>query len=524
MKNLLKFFNRSGKMALSALQAGGIAAVVGVAGLAAWQYIGGSGEDNTAYNPFQQDAGEVVYVAGANSGSYERGSYYGNGAAEQNSSFNVSAKALNRLDRQAQAEQAAREMAEESSSIQASSSASSDPLAAYETGGTEGLGMGANAVNDNGLASGSNNPMAAMAGSMGNIQGMIANAQQQAQAAAQGKAPGGEAAAAGAPALASAQADWGSKFGSGGSGGSGSSSSTFSIQDSGKNKNKGNGAAAGDVTQQIANMQAQAQSMLDGARIRGKSSFGDTENLGNNRNATIGKGGRSTKGDVELEQIRKHSADIAANKNRAANEGMRPFLASTQLSGGVMVTKDNFQANSSQGTSTDFNTSFGNTLGAIQTFGTETLDFNTKKLVDYTKLFNLWIGVAIGTVIAMILISAAMKGAAAGGPYAWVFYLIAAAVAFVALAACVNLCIRAGKYASEYGGSAWSTWAGISGIVFALGIGASFFLDIYGWMKDGIAAIKGWMSGAKDALSSFGQALKNPGQLLEYMKGLIPFK
>ena len=515
MKNLLNFFNRSGKVALSALQAGGIAAVVGVAGLAAWQYIGGTGEDNTAYNPFQQEAGEVVYVAGANSGSYERGSYYGNGVAEQNSSFNVSAKALNRLDRQAQAEQAAREMAEESSSIQASSSASSDPLAAYETGGTEGLGMGANAVNDDGLASGGNNPMAAMAGSMGNIQNMIANAQQQAQAAAQGKAPGGEAAAAGAPTLASAQADWGSKFGSGGSGGSGGGS-TFSIQDSGKNKNKG-GSTPGDVAQQMANIQAQAQSMLDGARIRGKSSFGNTENLGNNRDASIGKG-RNTKGDVELEQIRKQSADIAANKDRTHNEGARPFLASTQLSGGVMVTKENFVANSSQGTSTDFNKSFSNTLGAIQKFGTETVDFNDNKLKDYARLFNLWIGIGIATIAAMILISAAMKGAAAGGPLAWVFYLIAGVVAFFALAACVNLCIAAGKYANKYGGSAFSTWAGISGIIFAIGIGASFFLDIYGWIKDGITAVKNWMFGTKEMKAVPQEEIK---ELLESLKNGI---
>lgn len=508
MKNLLKFFNRSGKIALSALQAGGIAAVVGVAGIAAWQYLG-SNEDDNAFNPFQQDTGEVVYVAGANSGGYQSGAYYGNGSAEQNSSFNVSAKALNRLDRQAQAEQAAREMAEDSASIQASS-ASSDPLAAYETGATEGLGMGSNAANDNNSTTGSN-PLAAMSGMMGgNIQDVIAKAQQ-AQAAAQGGAAGGEAAGAGAPTLASAQANWNSKFG-GGSGGSNGFNSSFAVQNSGKNRGKSGGASTEDMARQMADMQAQAKGMLDGSRIRGKSSFGNTDNLGDYRNGSIGRGGRSTKGDIELEQIRKQSADVAANKNRAANEAARPFLASTQQSGGVMVTKDNFEANSSQ-SSADFNSSFSNNMGNLQDFETDITDYNDQRTEDYMSLLMTWIGVTAGVLGAIWAIHKLVKLAeklkdipAYGAVAAAVVMVVALLLAVFAILAAVSLIVGAANYASNYGGGTFSTMAGITGIGLIVGVVASFFLDVFKELKEVISSFKEWLASGKS--TSFGEVIK----------------
>lgn len=69
--NIFKWLTgRAGKMALSAAQAVGLSAVVGVAGIAAWQYLD-SPADNTAFNPAAQyDPGEVVYVAGASGGAY----------------------------------------------------------------------------------------------------------------------------------------------------------------------------------------------------------------------------------------------------------------------------------------------------------------------------------------------------------------------------------------------------------------------------------------------------------------------
>ena len=69
--NIFKWITgRAGKMALSAAQAVGLSAVVGVAGIAAWQYLDAPA-DNTAFNPAAQyNPGEIVYVAGASGGAY----------------------------------------------------------------------------------------------------------------------------------------------------------------------------------------------------------------------------------------------------------------------------------------------------------------------------------------------------------------------------------------------------------------------------------------------------------------------
>ena len=68
--NIFKWLGKSGKIALSTAQAVGLSAVIGVAGIAAWQYLDAP-SDNTAFNlGGQYNPGEVVYVAGANGGSY----------------------------------------------------------------------------------------------------------------------------------------------------------------------------------------------------------------------------------------------------------------------------------------------------------------------------------------------------------------------------------------------------------------------------------------------------------------------
>ena len=368
--------------------------------------------------------------------------------------------------------------------------------------------MAGNAVNEKGFADG--NPLAAMSGAMGNIQGMISNAQQQAQSAAQGGAAEGEAAG-GAPTLASVQADWGSKFG--GSGGSGGVNSSFALQDSGKNKGKG-GSAPADMAQQMAAMQAQAQSMLESSRIRGRSSFGNTEGLGANRNATIGQGRRSGQGNIELEQVRKQSADIAANKNRAANEGSRPFLASTQLSGGVRVTKENFEANSTQGSTTDFNNSFSGNLGNIQNWGQEQIDSNEKRLKDYINLLLVWIGVTAGVLVALWIIPKLVKLAetlmdipAYGAVAAAAVMAVVWVLAVLAILAATSLIVGAAQYAKDYGGGWLSTLAGLTGIALAGGVVISFFSNkIYDATSKVVDSVKTWMTSGQS--TTIGEVLK----------------
>jgi len=329
-----KLISRSGKMALSTMQAVGLAAAVGVGGIAIGSYLTSSNEDNTSFNVYNPDP--VVYVSGANTGGYVGGMYYG--GEKNTSAMQVSAKAVNRMDRQAQAQQAAQEM--EESSQGASSVSASDP-AAYQMGMSDGgLGMGGNFAGDG------ENPLGGIQSAMGGMQDMMSGAAgaAQAQAAAQGGA---------AAALASASM---AKSG----GGSGASSGmSFTVQDSGKNAGSGaggvgrGGVAGGPSVSGSA--QEQAARMLEGARIKGRSSFGPSDGLRGNKDASI-MGGSTANGDGDLEFIRKRSVDAALNRNRAANEGSRAFMASTQISGGLMVTGDGVTTNQSQG-SRDFDNS-----------------------------------------------------------------------------------------------------------------------------------------------------------------------
>ena len=139
MNILTKFFNRSGKMALSALQAVGLTAVVGVAGVAAYQYLAAPADDTTAFNPAATYNSNVEYVsAGTNAGNYQ-GTAYGGGAVGNSSSVRVSSATLQRMNRLEQAAAAREEMEEMSGEV-----------SAYQMSGStdEGLGMGGNAAND----------------------------------------------------------------------------------------------------------------------------------------------------------------------------------------------------------------------------------------------------------------------------------------------------------------------------------------------------------------------------------------
>ncbi len=474
MKNVLQIFNRRGKLALSALQAVGLSAVGVVAGFAAWQYISSSEQDNTAFAPSQYNSGEVVYVAGANTGSYQSGGYYGGNSAEPGSSLNVSAKTVNRMDRQARAEQAAREMAENTSYDSGDSSA---PLTAYQTGGTEGLGMGGNVVNEDLLKG--DNPLAAMQNSMGDIQNMIANAQQQAQAAAQGQAPGASGAApAGAPALASAKADWGSSKFSGGSAGSGGFNASFAVQNSGKNRGSSGAAGADEAARQMAAMQAQAKNMLEGSRIRGKSSFGSTENIGGNHDGSVLDGKRE-KTRQELTMIRKQSADIAANKYRAANEGSRPFLGGEQLSGGIVIDGETLTTGEDihiPDLDTAYETASGALGGALGDIGGDERNRDKDRLRLLLALYTAcpivltalpWI-VFCCTMARTLLLNPLTAPAAAG------WWLKAGLLTTAAVGAAGWLLGESISYASNWGGGPLTTTSGLIASTLLGSIGAAW--------------------------------------------------
>lgn len=459
--NILNFLNKSGKVALSALQAVGLTAVVGAAGIGAWQYLSGPADDNTSFNPAQYNPGEVVYVSGANTGSYGSNTY---GAGDPGSSVQVSSKTLQRLDRRAMAERAAQEMEEESSQIY-SSADSGTP--AYQMGGTEGLGMGANYVAD---ANSNSSPMGVMQQSMASMQDMIAKAQQQVAGAATDK--GGKE---GAATLGSVTPNWSRGAGGISAGGSGGANSSFALQDSGKNKGRGgkNADPAADTQAAIAAAQAQAAGMLEGARIRGKSSFGSMETLGANRDASIDKAGRGRNGKNDLEFIQKRSADAAANRHRAANEGSRAFLASTQVSGGMRITAENVTTGQGQG-SKDFDTDTEVNLRGLRTWGENVETQEIQHDADRQALLWFTLGTVVAS-LALMLTIALTKNIA---PYGW----IAAAAATVVLAGLlVVLAIKIARYAESWGWEGMTIAATAVAGILALGavaawtFGQSFF-------------------------------------------------
>lgn len=482
--NIFKWITgRAGKVALSAMQAVGLSAVVGVAGIAAWQYLDSPAETNNTFNPAAYNPGEVVYVAGANTGSYAGGSYAGGG--ESSSSVQISANTFKRLEQQEMAQQAAREMEEYAPDYSAAASA---PSQAYQMGGTDGLGTGGNFANEMDLK---NNPMAAMQEQMAGMSNVIAQAQQQAQQQSQAAAPGQP----GAPALASASKNWGSSAATGGSAGN-SFNSSFSVQDSGKNV-KGQGAGAVPNPQEmLASAQAAMKNTMEGATLRAKSSFG-SENIGGNHNASV-QGFRSSKEGRDLKFISKRSNEAAKNKNRAANEGSRAFLASTKVSGGMMISSENVTTGQGQG-SKDFSNETNTQLRGIKNWGADAEVDAGQRKKDRDDLRKwLWISVPLAlTLIPWIGAFAACARAFAASVWlSWlapIYWGIAAALAIAALVPNVILLAKSIGYASKYGGSSLSTWAGVISGILTAAVPCAVFIpgisNLLGSMKLWMAAV-----------------------------------
>ena len=444
--NIFKWLmSRSGKMALSAAQVVGLSAVVGVAGIAAWQYLD-SPTDNTSFNlGGQYNSGEVVYVAGSTGGSY------GANGEMQSSFMATPSKAIEMTEKMTLAQQRAEEYEESSDS----SFAPPDPQA-YQMGGTEGLGLGGNRANEADLK---NNPMAMMQ--------MIAPSANQMYPQMMGQQTP-------AATLASASRDWGSsaaKQSLSGGGGSGGSGSSFVVQNSGK----GGQGASGKMENPadiMKNFQAQVASAQEGARLRARASFGN-DMLGENRDAWI-EDARTSKERGDLDFIRKRSADAARNKNRAANEASRAFLASTKISGGMTVTGDNVTTGQGQSSKDFDSTPEGNMQGVSSNLGNFVGELDTKALERKKARDEIrtWVWIAIPTALAaMVAIPAAIHSTG------WIFgvgWALAAAIAAIALVPVVMLGVLSLNYAKDYGGSSLSTWGGVVSLILTACIGISF--------------------------------------------------
>lgn len=490
--NIFKFLSKSGKVALSGLQMAGLTAVVGAAGFGAWQYLSGPADDNNAFNPAQYNS-EVVYVSNANTGGYN-GVPSGAGSGP---SMQVSAQTLKRLDRQAQAERVAREMEDERFYTSGDGGA-----AAYQMGGTEGLGMGANYVDN---PNSDSSPMGVMQQSMAGVQNMITKAQQQVTGTASGQNPAGESIP---PSLDNATPSWSR----GGSGNGGTGGSSFAIQNSGKNgrgRRGGNAATGGgmDAQSALSSAQAQAAGMLEGARIRGHSSFGSMETLRADRDATVQGGGRGRGGKSDLEFIQKRSADAAANRNRSDNEGSRAFLASTQISGGMRITAENVTTGQGQH-SRDFDTDTEVNLRSIRTWGSTRMSEEELRDSDRSSVQK-WFWIAIGVSVVAMLAIPYLKNITVFGVNLGLVMMLAA------IAFCINGFVRALNYGNQWGFDGFSITSMIVTALMVVGVGCSFFLSnafqkFYTWIlkKLGISgAGSGAASGGGEGLEMVEQVL-----------------
>lgn len=479
MNILMKLANRSGKMALSALQAVGLTAVVGVAGVAAYQFLGTSSDDNTAFNPAgQYNPGEVVYVSGANTGSYVGNAYGGKlerGTGEPGSSMRVSTKTLKLLENQELAERAAQEMAENEAEMNMSAMGQNS---AYQFGQTEGLGMGSNAVNEQEL---SNNPMGAMSKQMSGIKDMMANVQQKAQAAAAGKDGKGGAAekdGKGTPTLASATPGW--RSGSSSGGGTNGGSSSFVVQNSGKN-----GQAGADISTAmgaLANAQNVMNNMREGSQVKAKASFGKDAGLGKSKDASVMGRFSGKDGETDLKFFAKRSADFAKNKNRHNTEG-NVFLADAQTTPGLLMTVEGVTLGSGAVSNPSDLSSVNPNLGqqitdAIQEVKTDEIDPYEQ---DTSNLLAGWLLATAGIFLlikAMFWLAKAAK-AWTGVPWVavalWVAFGIACAAA---LTLAIGLIVNAANYADKWGGGWMSTMAGLTGCVAVAAIGLSLFWNV----------------------------------------------
>lgn len=478
--NIFKWLTgRAGKMALSAAQAVGLSAVVGVAGIAAWQYLD-SPADNTAFNPAAQyDPGEVVYVAGASGGAYGA-----NGEVE--SAFRAKpSKAIEMTEKMTLAQKQAQAMEDD---VIPSVSVSPTP-SAYQMGATEGLGMNANDGKGEGL---DGNPLAAIQGTMSGMKDVISRAQAQAQAQAGAQNPEEKP---GKATLASAKR---TSAGSAGAGHGQAFNSSFVIQNSGKNTGSRAVAGAGSPEEAgniFASAQAQANRTVEGMQMRSRSNFGPGNNsLGTDKELSVGDA-RSSKEGKDLVFIQKRSADAARNRNRSANEGSRAFLASTKVSGGMRIVGDTVAIGQGQG-SKDFDNVNEANLRGIGKWTQSAVDEATLRRIDRQNLQK-WLWKAIATCLAAMIAIPLLKHSFWG-------WFAAIALTVVALATAAMAIVKAGQFAHKWGGSGLSTTVMIVGGLMAAGVAMAWIFR--GAFKEFYQSIgqKLGLSGASETATSGG--------------------
>lgn len=349
MKLLQLLTSKAGKMALSPLQAVGLSAAVGIAGIAAWQMMGSSSEVNpdTVFSAADND---VVFVAGTPGvtggygANYGTGGSYGEEGGAVRSAIHTSMSADMRLMQQDQMR--ANMQAETPEVIQQEQSVQRYNM----TGSSEGLGMGQNEAMLRGGAGQGN--LSAIQEQIAALQAGVEQKQAEAAAIAAAAQGGGDVAAAAAAALGQSGAA-GGKWGmaSGMARASGSNLNSTPLQAGGSIGPDGRVRSAG---------------VLGGAeRGAERLGAGRAPMFEGGKDAVIGAGRSFGMDASTLAGLSKQSKEVAGNRDRSANEASRIFMGGERLSAGISLNGDSVTIGASS--SADFNddVSIGNLGGAL---------------------------------------------------------------------------------------------------------------------------------------------------------------
>lgn len=183
---------------------------------------------------------------------------------------------------------------------------------------------------------------------------------------------------------------------------------------------------------------------LSGASGRRSSGF-----MAGGRNATTGRGSRSKSTGNDLKDISKRSADAALNRNRAANEGSRAFLASAVNSGGMNIDSS---VETQETGSADFAAPEARHLKAIGGWG-EKEDAYAEKQTEARKKLMWWIlGLIAGTAVAIPLVYRLISGGKKAGAFGWLPIALGIAMAAAVTVAALRVIQLAVGFLKNYKG------------------------------------------------------------------------
>lgn len=243
----------------------------------------------------------------------------------------------------------------------------------------------------------------------------------------------------------------------------------------GANSNRSGNSLGSVEGYKISGAMPQGSVAYAGAKMgNGSANFGDT------RGGRAGRGMQSGDGRT-LNQIAKRSVEISQNKYRAANEGSRAFLASSQNSGGIAV--ENGVALSEGTASEDFSAAAVKARGkAEQSLNDLTLRELQRKQ-HRQRLMKSMISLIFLTIPAMFVISSLMKGG--------IFSKIAAVAIGAAMITAIGLFMASAiKYMNRWGGSGLTTASMFVGPTLAGLIAASYF----SWVQGKLGKFAAWIN------------------------------